>query len=76
MPRYYFHIFANDDCRLADDEGCDLPDDAAALREAISSAHDMASEAARSGRVGDKRIEVTNEAGDLLRTVAVTALVS
>ena len=75
MPQYYFHIIGHDDCRIQDDEGCDLPCEAAARREAICSAHDMAADAARAGRPADKRIEITNEAGDLLRTVVVSAVI-
>jgi hypothetical protein len=71
MPRYYFHTRMHDRQLFADDEGTLLADDAAALKEASASAHDMAAEAIRSGDPSDTGIDVTNEAGQLLHSVSV-----
>jgi hypothetical protein len=76
MPRYFFHIYAHDDHRIEDEEGCDLRDDAAAVIESIASAHELAAEAARTGRAPDRRIVVINEAGTIVRTVAVGTVLS
>jgi len=75
MPRYYFHIQAHDDQMIEDSEGSDLPDDATALEEAIASAHDMAADAARSGRHADKSIVVTNGDGNVLHTISVRTVI-
>jgi hypothetical protein len=68
MPRFYFHLFNDMDVR--DEEGVELPNDAAALQRAAFSAREMAAQSVREGRlVLDHRIEVANDHGDTIGTV-------
>ena len=60
MSRYYFNLF--DDVVTVDDEGLELPDIAAARREAIRSARSLMAEQVMRGRFCLAcRIEVEDE---------------
>jgi hypothetical protein len=62
MGRYYFHLF--NDLDVADLEGRELPDDAAAHRVAIIEAREMIAESVRRGRLNlSHRIDVENRFG-------------
>ena len=68
MPRYFFHLF-NDETTL-DDEGRELPNDAAARDRGAKDARIMAAESVRKGHlILDHRIEVTCEDGRKLDTI-------
>jgi hypothetical protein len=68
VPRYFFHLF-NDETVL-DDEGKELPTDAAAIEEAALNARVMAADSVRHGHlVLDHRIEVACEDGRTVGTV-------
>lgn len=66
MPQFFFHLYDDDVSR--DEEGIDLPDEAAARDKALECARDMACVEVLKGRLRlHHRIEVEDEAG---RTVA------
>jgi hypothetical protein len=68
MPRYYFHLF--NDITSLDEEGSELPTDAAAKQPAESNAREMAAESVREGHlVLSHWIEVGNEVGEKIATV-------
>ena len=68
MPRFFFHLFNDED--TLDREGMELSDEAAAHEQAIRAAKDMASQGVADGRlVLSNRIEVVNEAGEVVETV-------
>ena len=68
MPRYYFHLFNDED--TFDREGMELPDEAAAHEQAVRSAKDMAAQGVADGRlVLGNRIEVVDEHGQTVDTV-------
>ena len=73
MPSYFFHTA--DGTRDLDREGTQLPDNAAARKEAIKFAgalmHDQP-DILWDGR--DYRVEVTNRAGDLLFTIVMLSI--
>lgn len=73
MPRYFFHTV--DGGRDRDQEGTELSDNAAARKAAIRFAgavlHDEP-DVLWDGR--DYRVEVTNEAGDLLFTIVMLSI--
>jgi hypothetical protein len=71
MPRFFFHI--RDDAELIpDEEGTNLPDLAAARREAVLSVRAIIVEAISSSEPWDHvAIEVTDEQGNVLETVQV-----
>src|SRR3569833_1832472 len=75
MPRYFFHIRAHDDHLIADEEGVEHPNEAAAVREATMSALDLHSDAIRTGRHADKGIEIAEDAGQEERTVSVVTII-
>ncbi len=62
MPRFYFHLFNDMDCR--DEEGAELPNQAVALQRAAHMAREMAAESVRNGHlILGHRIEVTDQSG-------------
>lgn len=66
MPRFYFHIFNDED--TVDDEGLELPDSAAAREAALEEARVLVCESIRRGHLNlEHRIEVEDERGN--RTV-------
>ena len=68
VPRYFFHLFNDETC--LDDEGKELPNDAAALQEAASCARGMAADSVSKGHlILDHRIEVTCDQGRKLGSV-------
>ena len=68
MPRYFFHLF-NDETTM-DEEGKELPNDAAAFQHAADCARVMAAESVRNGHlIIDHRIEITRADGRKRRTV-------
>lgn len=73
MPHYYFHTA--DGTRDVDRTGVELVDDAAARREAIRFGGAVMNEQPDVLWDGkDFRVEVTNEAGDLLFTIIMLAV--
>ena len=64
--RFYFHLRDHEHRLIPDGEGSDLPDHAAAVEEAKSSARELAGNAIREGRQPIQRIEVMDAAGVLL----------
>ena len=68
MPRYFFHLY--DDVVSRDEEGLELPDQASAARKAIASARHMACQEVLEGHLNlNHRIEIENEAGEVVLTV-------
>ncbi len=68
MPHYYFHLY--NDVVALDDEGVDLPDDAAAIRHAGANAREMAAHSVRDGHLTlDHRIDITDDRGEKVGTV-------
>lgn len=67
MPRFYFHLF--NDVTSMDKEGAELPDEAAASRQAIANAREMAAHSVREGHlVLSHRIDVADQSGDTIAT--------
>jgi hypothetical protein len=65
MPRFYFHLV--EEAIVQDNEGADLPDEAAARQRALASARDVVAEDARNGLLNLlPRIDVTDEEGNLV----------
>jgi len=68
MARYFFNI--KNDIEVADPEGQELDNLAAARQLAVAYARDLAAEAVRQGEVDlNHRIVITDEDGDALLTV-------
>jgi hypothetical protein len=68
MPRFYFHLFNDIECR--DEEGAELPNAAVALQRAAVTARKMAAESVKQGHlILDHRIDVTDGYGDRIGTV-------
>jgi hypothetical protein len=68
MPRYYFHIFDGED--VIDEEGMDLPDDAAARLVAVNSVRDLAAAQVMRGELDvEQFMSVTDVSGALIHTV-------
>ena len=62
MLRYFFHLY--DDMTVIDDTGVELPDTAAAMREAIRNVRSIAAEQVADGLLHlNHRIEVEDECG-------------
>ncbi|TDW35789.1 hypothetical protein EV128_102334 [Rhizobium azibense] len=69
MPRYYFNIIAGDGVR-EDLEGSELPSLERARIEAVEDARNLMSAAMLLGQdISSRRLEICNEAGDVLLTV-------
>ena len=73
MKRYFFNI-RDGSAIILDEEGCHLPDDDAAKREALHCARDMLADAIRAGR--SRVPEALLIADELGRAVAVVPLVA
>jgi hypothetical protein len=68
MPRFYFHLF--DDVTAIDEEGLELPNEAAAMERAADITREMAAESVRTGHlILDHCIDIANENGDTIGTV-------
>lgn len=69
MPRYYFHL--HDDLDVIDEDGCELPDLAAAQARAVCEARLMMCDLiVREGRIAlHHRIDIEDEHGTVLATV-------
>jgi protocatechuate 3,4-dioxygenase beta subunit len=76
LPRFYFHLRDHDQHLIPDEDGTELPDRAAAMAEAADSARDLAANAIREGRKVLLRIEVMDEAGQLLFTFPVDSVIN
>jgi len=72
MTRYFFHI-RDGDSLVLDEDGCELPNLAAAKREALQSAGDLLRQAKRNRIFASEtpHIEVRDDAGDQLVTQPV-----
>ncbi len=69
MPRYRFNV-DNSIGFVADEEGRELPDLAAARAEALKGVRSILAEDVLNGRLDLKgRLEVTDEAGEILATI-------
>jgi hypothetical protein len=69
--RYHFHI-RDADGLIADDEGSELPDLAAAREEAQASARDLVIEELKQGAlVQERQIEITAPDGTVLERITV-----
>lgn len=74
MPRFFFHIY--DDGVARDDEGRVYPDLEAAKGEAIKGARELMCEELRKGSLTlSHRIEVEDEDGNVVATIAFRELV-
>jgi hypothetical protein len=70
MPRFYFHLCERGTLCI-DEEGRELPDLAAVRAEAMLEARELIGADARSGQLWlHSSIEVTNEAGENVHTLA------
>jgi hypothetical protein len=68
MPRYFFHVLNDIDAR--DEEGQELDNLAMAHLKAVDFARDLAAASVQQGRLNlTHRIDVENEAGEVLVTV-------
>ena len=68
VPRYFFHLFNDETCH--DEEGVELPNDAAAVHHAARSARELAAETVRQGHlILDHRIEITDAGGSSIGKV-------
>jgi hypothetical protein len=62
MPRYFFHF--PKPYEAIDEEGLDLPDEQAALKEAVAAARELVAEAIKAGRnLTPKQIVVADATG-------------
>ena len=69
MPEYYFDLY--DDKTSIADEAVTLPHDYTATQRAAAEARQMAAETVKRGFLnGNHRIEVRNEAGDIIDSVS------
>jgi hypothetical protein len=76
MPRFYFHI-CNGHGFVEDEEGVDLPDEAAARRNAVEAARDVMAGDLREGRLDlTSFIEVEDDAHRLLFTLTFAEAVT
>ena len=76
MPRFYFHI-SNGHGFIEDEEGVELPDEAAARSQALAAARDVMASDLREGRLDlTSFIEVEDEAHRLLLTLTFADAVS
>ena len=72
MTRFYFHVRDKSDDISRDTEGQDLPDLAAARREAINTSREMLGERLlHGGSLNNRRIEISDDTGDVLAVVDV-----
>ena len=68
MPRYFFHLF--NDVTALDEEGQELPNDAAALQRGAENARAMAADSVLHGHlILDHRIVVQNDRGQDIATI-------
>jgi hypothetical protein len=76
MPRYYFNIY--DHGRLiVDEEGTDLPDVAAARKEAEEGARELLADALRAHtEINGKSMEILDASGNLIATLKVRDVLS
>jgi Domain of unknown function (DUF6894) len=76
MPTYFFNI-RNTDGLIVDDEGITLPNIEAARREAIFGLREIAANLIKTGEpTGRRKMQVTNEAGEVLFTVSCKYVIS
>jgi hypothetical protein len=70
MTQFFFHVREKNGDVSRDTEGQDLPDLAAARREALNSNREMLGEnLLHGGSLDHRRIEICDEKGDVLATV-------
>lgn len=68
MPRFFFHL--RDDLDVIDEEGTELPDLAAARRQAVKEARSLACEQVLHGRLNLAHyIDIEDDGGAVLATV-------
>jgi hypothetical protein len=70
MMHYYFHIRTEGRVVL-DEEGLSMPDLQAARTELRASASDLATAEMRAGRTAVGTIEIEDETGNLIETLAI-----
>ena len=75
MPRFFFHVY--DDMVARDEEGVELPDAAAAKREAVRGARSLACEQVVNGRLHlGHRVEVEDSSGAHVATIAFRDIIA
>lgn len=75
MPRYFFHIIDRNHL-VPDEEGLQLEDDAAAIKEARDGAYDMLRDALLTGdNIEHQSIEVAEAGGEVVAHVELRDLV-
>ena len=68
MPRYFFHVY--DDIIAHDEEGSQLPNEAAARLQALKGARELAAEQVKRGYlVRSHWIDVADEEGEIMMRV-------
>ena len=76
MTRYFFHI-VDDDGRSSDEEGLELPNLEAAKKECEVSARQLLTETAKLNQeVDNRRIEVTDSSGEVLKVCRLKDLLN
>jgi hypothetical protein len=76
MGRFYFHI-KNGDELIPDDEGTDLPDVAAATREALQAARELLAEAIKVGTSKvPEALVITDETGQTVEVLPLAVVLS
>jgi hypothetical protein len=76
MPRYYFHI-CDGSAFIQDEEGVELPDDAAARQAAIVGLRDVMAAEVKGGGINlASFVEIENESRQHIETVSFTDAVS
>lgn len=70
MPHYFFHVRGGP-VEADDEEGCELPDAAAAERYAVGAARELLAAAVLEGRLPlEERIDVTDASGRRLLSLS------
>ena len=76
MPKFFFNI-VDDQSRVPDHEGMELPDLDAARKEADASARELLVDALRAHKeVDGRRIEIANENGEVITALKVRDLLN
>jgi hypothetical protein len=75
LPIFHFHI-VDEESLTPDEEGMFLTDLEAASQEALESARELLIQDIRASRpLGDRRIEVTDEAGSVVYIIKLRSLI-
>ena len=75
MGRFYFHLKEGDEL-IPDEDGTDLPDVAAATREAVLTARELLANAIKGGKERvPEALVIADEAGQTLEVVPLVAVI-